>query len=277
MCALLGPRQCGKTTIAKEYAGLIKKKIHFFDCENPLHLAKLVSPMLTLGRLERLIIIGEVQLRTDLFSVIRVLVDENKNIKFLITGSASRDLIRQSSETLAGRVGYHQITPFNIREADDWKKLWLRGGFPRSYLANSDKSTEIWRDEYIKTFLERDILNLGLEISSIAAGKLWWMLSFMHGQILNIDNLSAALSLDRRTIFRYLNVLEGVFMITILRPWHSNLKKREVKSAKIYIRDSGILYRLLRLSVSDEEFPDDDSNNGSESSNISTFEEHIKP
>lgn len=140
--------------------------------------------MLTLSELDGLIVIDEIQLRPDLFPVIRVIVDENKSVKFLITGSASRDLIRQSSETLAGLIGYHQITPFNMQEVGDWKRLWIRGGFPRSYLANSDKSSQRWRDEYIKSFLERDILKLGLEISPVIASKLWRMLSFMHGQVI---------------------------------------------------------------------------------------------
>ena len=254
VCALLGPRQCGKTTLAKTYVNQIHDQVHFFDCENPLHIARLENPLLTLGSLNGLIVIDEVQLRPDLFSVLRVLVDENPNQKFLITGSASRDLLQQSSETLAGRIGYHQITPFSLEEVKDWQLLWKVGGFPRSFLARSAKSSERWRDEYIKTFLERDILYLGLEVSPQLAGKLWRMLAHMHGRILNIHSLSKSLGVDQRTVKRYLGILEGAFMINLLKPWYANLGKREVKSPKVYIRDSGLLHRLLGFSDENLEF-----------------------
>jgi hypothetical protein len=197
--------------------------------------------------LKGLIIIDEVQLRPDLFPVLRVLVDEDPGCKFLITGSASRDLLQQSSETLAGRIGYNQITPFTLEEVDDFEKLWQLGGFPKSFLASSAKASERWRSEYIKTFLERDILKLCFELIPNIAGRLWRSLSHMHGQILNIHKLSNSLMLDQRTVKRYLSILEGAFMITMLRPWHSNGQKREVKSPKVYIRDSGILHTLLGL------------------------------
>ncbi|CAK6513475.1 ATP-binding protein [Rickettsia helvetica] len=254
VCGLVGPRQSGKTTLVKSYLNSIEIPTHFFDCENPLHLARLENPMLTFQELQGLIVIDEVQLRPDLFPVLRVIVDNNKESKFLVTGSASRDLLNQSSETLAGRIGYHQVTPFTLEEVKDWKLLWKRGGFPKSFLAASNKLSERWRDEYIKTFLERDILKLGFDLTPSIVNKLWRMLSFMQAQVLNIHHLSQSLGIDHRTVKRYLNILESAFMITLLRPWHNNSKKREVKSPKIYIRDSGLLYRLLGLSDEEIEF-----------------------
>ena len=254
ICALLGPRQCGKTTIVKNFASNIKEPLAFFDLENPLHIARLESPMLALEDGKEFIIIDEVQLRPDLFPVLRVLVDENPSKKFLITGSASRDLLKQSSETLAGRIGYLQITPFNISEVKDWKKLWRVGGFPKSFLSKSEIASERWRDEYIKTFLERDILKLGFDITPHLITKLWKMIAYSHGQILNIHSLGQSLGIDQRTVKKYLEILEGAFMINILKPFHTNLMKRQVKSPKIYIRDSGLLHRLLGLGQNDIEF-----------------------
>ena len=247
VCALLGPRQCGKTTLAKELASQSQIPVHFFDCENPLHLARLKSPLIAFQELQGLIVIDEVQRRPDLFPVLRVLVDEDKSKQFLITGSASRDLIHQSSETLAGRIGYYQITPFSLDEVEDWHKLWLRGGFPKSYLASSSKLSLRWRDEYILSFLERDLPALGFNITPYLIGKLWRMLAHLHGQTLNYHDLSRSLDVDQRTIKKYLHILEGAFMITLLKPWHTNLSKREVKAPKIYIRDTGLLHRLFML------------------------------
>lgn len=254
VCALLGPRQSGKTTLARNYAEKLDAKVVFYDCENPTHLAKLESPMLAFENSSNLIVIDEIQLRPDLFPVIRVLVDENPSRKFLILGSASRDLIRQSSETLAGRIGYQQITPFSVNETQNWKQLWHRGGFPKSFLAKSDLLSERWRSEYIKTFLERDVLNLGFDITPSLLSKLWRMIAYLHGQILKIHSLSQSLGIDQRTTKKYLEILEGAFMIRLLRPFHTNLGKREVKSPKIYIRDTGLLHSLLGLSGENVEF-----------------------
>jgi predicted AAA+ superfamily ATPase len=251
VCALLGPRQCGKTTLAKTYGQSLPH--HYFDCENTIHLSRLENPLFTLKDLKGCIIIDEIQLRPDLFSALRVLVDEDPQKKFLITGSASRDLIHQSSQTLAGRIGYHQVTPFSIDEISDWKALWMRGGFPKSFLPETLQASLRWRDEYIKTFLERDLALLGFDMSAPLVGKLWRMLAHYHGQILNYAALATALSIDQRTLKRYLFALEGAFMITLLKPWHANLSKREVKSPKIYIRDTGLLHRLLQVDQDDIE------------------------
>lgn len=253
VCGLLGPRQCGKTTLALQYAQQFDLPVHTFDCEDPLHLTRLEHPMTALEDLQGLIVIDEVQRRPDLFPVLRVLVDRDPKKRFLITGSASRDLIEQSSETLAGRIGYIQLSPFSIDEAPDWKKLWHWGGFPKSYLAEDEALSLRWRDAYIQSFLERDVAQLGFDIMPREMGKLWRMLAHMNGQILNVHRLAESLSIDERTIKRYLNILEGTFMLMLLRPWHTNLGKREVKSPKVYIRDSGLLFRLL--SLKDDQTP----------------------
>lgn len=254
VCALTGPRQCGKTWLSKAYSNEIKGEVHWFDCENPLHIARLDSPMLALQDLKGLIVIDEVQLRPDLFPVIRVLVDSDPERRFLITGSASRDLLHQSSESLAGRIGYIEVTPFSLMEVSDYMKLWVFGGFPKSFLTDSHRTSEHWRSQYIKSFLERDLRNLGFDISPIKMGQLWRMLSIWHGQVLNINELSKSLMLDSRTISRYLDILEGAFMIRRLRPFHTNAGLREVKSSKVYIRDSGILHSLLGLTSSNVSF-----------------------
>lgn len=247
VCGLLGPRQCGKTTLSLQYAAQFSFPVHTFDCENPIHLTRLEDPLTALESLDGLIVIDEVQRRPDLFPVLRVLVDRYPEKRFLITGSASRDLIAQSSETLAGRIGYIQLSPFSIDEVSDWRQLWHRGGFPKSYLAVDEASSLKWRDSYIQSFLERDVAQLGFDIMPRAMGQLWRMLAHMNGQILNVHKLAEAIDVDKRTINRYLSILEGTFMITLLRPWHTNLGKREVKSPKVYIRDSGLLFRLLSL------------------------------
>lgn len=249
--ALLGPRQVGKTTLAKMYAeSHPKKNISFFDLENPLDLAQLENPMISLSRLtDQLIIIDEIQNRPDLFPVLRVLVDESeKNRKFLILGSASRDLIRQSSETLAGRIGYIELPPFTLDEVHNSELLWLRGGFPRSYLAQNNQDSYRWREAYITTFLERDIPSLGFQIPAPQMRRFWLMLAHYHGQIFNASELGRSFGVSDHTVRRYLDILVGTFMIRQLSPWFENLSKRQVKSPKIYFRDSGLLYALLGIS-----------------------------
>jgi predicted AAA+ superfamily ATPase len=222
----------------------------FFDLENPLDLARLESPMLALSSISnKLIVIDEIQRRPDLFPVLRVLVDRNeKGQKFLILGSASRDLIHQSSETLAGRVGYIELPPFSLFEAKDSDKLWLRGGFPRSYLSKTDQDSYLWRQNYITTFLERDIPSLGFNIPALQMRRFWLMLAHYHGQIFNASELGRSLGISDHSVRRYLDILAGTFMMRILYPWFENLQKRQVKSPKIYFRDSGILNALLGIS-----------------------------
>lgn len=245
--ALLGPRQCGKTTIAKRYSQQ-KEHLHYFDCENPFDLARLDAPMLALQDLTGLIIIDEIQRRPDLFPVLRVLVDAKKRgRKFLILGSASRDLIKQSSESLAGRVSYLEITPFNFTETHDLKKLWFRGGFPRSYLSRNVSDSNAWRNAYITTFLEQDIPNLGITIPAQTLRRFWLMLSHYHGNIFNASELGRSLGVAHTTIRHYIDILTGTFMVRQLQPWFENINKRQVKAPKIYFRDSGIFHTLCGI------------------------------
>jgi predicted AAA+ superfamily ATPase len=254
MCAVLGPRQVGKTTLANLYAEqYFPGKTLFLDLENPLDLQRLENPILTLSSAEQpLIVIDEIQRRPELFPILRVLVDreEKKGRKWLILGSASRDLIRQSSETLAGRIGYIELHPFCLFEVPNSAPLWLRGGFPRSYLAASDADSLLWRQGYITTFLERDIPNLGFAIPPQQLQRFWLMLAHYHGQIFNASELARSLAISDHTVRRYLDILAGTFMVRILFPWFENLKKRQVKSPKIYFRDSGVLHALVGINDS---------------------------
>src|SRR3990167_6992823 len=232
VCALLGPRQCGKTTLARQYADREKYiNVYRFDLEDPQHHAQLEYPKLALASLEGLVIIDEIQLRPNLFSYLRVLVDEKPDSRYLILGSASRDLICQSSESLAGRIGYIEMTPFNLLEcgADALKTLWMRGGFPKSYLAKNELLSELWRKAYIQTFLERDLSLLGFHLSPFEMRKLWVMLAHYHGNILNYAELSRSLAVSDTTVRRHIDILQGAFMLRVLKPWFANIKKRQVK------------------------------------------------
>lgn len=255
VCALLGPRQVGKTTLAKQYIqefGI--EDVHTFDLEDPIDLARLENPMLALSNLShKLIVIDEIQRRPDLFPVLRVIVDRtNRQQKFLILGSASRDLILQSSDTLAGRIGYIELPPFMLFEVNDSKKLWIEGGFPESYLAKSQKASALWRKEYINTFLERDIAALGFNIPPEQMRRFWMMLAHYHGQTFNASEISHSLGISDHTARRYLDVLAGTFMIRILLPWFEKLNKRQVRSPKIYFRDSGILHSLIHIENNEQ-------------------------
>ena len=189
ICALLGPRQCGKTTLAKVYTNIHKDEdVHFFDLEDPLDLARLDNPKIAFEALKGIIVIDEIQLRPNLFSVLRVIVD-NTNIKFLILGSASQELIQQSSETLAGRISYLEMSPFSLQEVDDIQRLWLCGGFPKSYLSSTDKISMNWRKAYVRTFLEKDIPSFGFNISPHVIRRFWMMLTHYHGQVFNASEI----------------------------------------------------------------------------------------
>jgi len=253
--AILGSRQCGKTTLARMYADrFVNEPVTRFDLEDPTHLARLESPMLALENLEGLVMLDEVQRSPGLFEVLRVLVDrENNPARFLILGSASRDLIRQSSETLAGRIGHIELTPFSLEEAGKTgvSRLWFRGGYPPSFLATSEEIGATWRRAYISTFLERDIPNLGFSIPPTALRRFWMMLAHYHGQTMNYSELGRSFGASDNTIRRYLDLLSSTFMVRQLPPWHENIKKRQVKAPKIYIRDSGIFHTLLGVDTPD--------------------------
>jgi predicted AAA+ superfamily ATPase len=246
--ALLGPRQCGKTTLARLF-GAGRQAIHF-DLESQPDQRRLQNPELILGSFQGLVILDEIQVMPELFNVLRVLVDRPETqARFLILGSASPDIIRNVSETLAGRVELVELAGFDLREtgADTWEHLWLRGGFPRSFLAASDEDSLAWREGFIRTFLERDIPQLGIRIPVAAMRRFWTMLAHHHGQIWNASELARAMGLSDKTVRSYLDILTGTFMIRQLQPWYENIGKRQVKAPKVYLRDSGVLHSLLSL------------------------------
>lgn len=252
--ALLGPRQSGKTTLARQFAASgihpFNAALNYFDLEDPAHLERLASPMLALEPLRGLVVIDEIQYRPDLFPVLRVLADrEQTPAKFLILGSASRDLIRQGSETLAGRIAFVEVTPFSLVETgvDTSDMLWLRGGFPLSFLAESGDASWRWREAYIKTFLERDIPALGIQIPAATLRRFWMMLTHYHGQQFNASEIGKSLGAADTTVSRYLDILVGTFMVRRLTPWFENIKKRQIKTPKLYFRDSGVYHRLLGI------------------------------
>jgi predicted AAA+ superfamily ATPase len=247
--ALLGPRQCGKTTLARIFAK--ERTTVFFDLESQPDLNRLQNPQLMLGSLRGLVIIDEIQAMPELFRVLRVLVDRPENkTRFLILGSASPDLVKNASETLAGRVEFVELSGFDLQEAGAnlATVLWLRGGFPRSFLASSDDDSLAWREAFIQTFLARDIPQLGIAVPPATMRRFWTMLAHYHGQIWNASELGRSLDLSDKTVRSYLDILTGTFMIRQLQPWYENLSKRQVKAPKIYLRDSGLLHALLSLS-----------------------------
>ena len=241
--AILGPRQCGKTTISKEI-----KFDHYFDLENPAHLASFENPQFLLESLDGLVVIDEIQRKPELFPLIRYLVD-NFQKKFLTLGSASRELLQQSSESLAGRIGYYYLSGFSLENVgtNNLEKMWLRGYFPRSYLAKNETESVLWRENYISTFLERDIPQLGISVPAPTLRRFWTMLSHYHGQILNYSELGQSFGISDVTVKKYISILESTFMVRILSPWFSNTKKRLVKSPKLYLSDSGIFHSLLSV------------------------------
>jgi hypothetical protein len=247
---LTGPRQCGKTTLARQL--LPEDSVNYFDLEDPISLERLDEPMTALGPLEDLVVIDEVQRRPDLFPVLRVLADRQDNpARFLILGSASGNLLRQSSESLAGRVERITIGGFSVAElgADAIPELWRRGGFPRSYLARTEEASVVWRKQFIQTLLERDLPQWGVRVAAVALQRFWTMLAHYHGQTWNAAEPARALGVNESTCRSYLDVLTDALMIRQLQPWHANIKKRQVKSPKVYVRDSGLLNRLLGLDT----------------------------
>ena len=249
---IVGARQVGKTTLARMVVARKKGPYAYFDLENPEDLARLADPMLALKDLKGLVVIDEIQQHPDLFSVLRVLVDRPKsNTRFLVLGSASPDLLRQSSETLAGRIIYHELGGFTLGEVGvhNQKRLWLRGGFPRSYLARSHIESDEWRKGFIRTFLERDLPQLGITIRSTTLRRFWTMLAHYHGQILNTSEFSRSFGVADTTIRNYLDLMSSALVIRQLLPWRENIAKRQVKAPKIYIADSGILHALLNIKT----------------------------
>ena len=247
--AILGPRQCGKTTLARTLGA-----DHTFDLENPQDLARLEQPQLALEDLTGLIVIDEIQRMPDLFPLLRYLVDQGKDRKFVILGSASRDLIRQSSESLAGRIAYFQLGGFRLSDVgpEAVKNLWWRGGLPRSFLAESDDESLLWRNQYIATFLERDIPQLGIAIPARTLRRFWIMLSHYHGQILNYAELGRSFGISDMTVRKYCDILEGTYMVRILQPWSVNTGKRLVKRPKLYLRDSGLFHALQSIETTEQ-------------------------
>ncbi len=249
--AILGPRQCGKTTAAKQYIETqsVFPKENYFDLENYRDIARLTDPLLSLSSLSGLIVIDEIQRAPNLFETLRVLSDNKElNQHYLILGSASRDLIAQSSETLAGRITYLELTPFMFDEIHEIERLWVRGGYPLSVLAANDEISAAWRKGYIRTFLERDIPALGINIPSEQLRRFWMMLAHYHGNIFNASELGRSLGMSHKTMKEYADILTGTFMVRQLQPWHENIGKRQIKTPKIYIRDSGIFHTLIGIN-----------------------------
>lgn len=247
---LVGPRQCGKTTLAREL--LSEESINYFDLEDPTSLARLDEPMTALQPLKGLVVIDEVQRRPDLFPALRVLADRrNAPARFLILGSASGDLLRQTSESLAGRMERIVIGGFTLTElgVDAEPVLWRRGGFPLSYLAASEANSLAWRKSFIQTLLERDLPQWGVRVPALALQRFWTMLAHYHGQTWNAAEPARALGVSESTTRRYLDLLTDALMIRQLQPWHANIRKRQVKAPKVYVRDSGLLHQLLGIAT----------------------------
>lgn len=247
---ILGPRQVGKTTLARAFAGTSRGAAHRLDLENPDDVSRLSEPMLALERLTGLVLIDEIQRRPDLFQVLRVLVDRpGGKARFLVLGSASPELLRQSSETLAGRIAYHELGGFSLGETGvrHRDRLWRRGGFPRSYLARSESDSYEWRSHFVRTFLERDIPLLGLRLPPASLRRFWAMLAHYHGQAWNASEIARSFGLSDTAVRGYLDTLRGTFMVRLLPPWFENLGKRQVKAPKVYLADTGLLHSLLGI------------------------------
>ena len=253
--AILGPRQCGKSTLARQY--LKGQSAAYLDLQNRIDLNRLAEPELFLEQhRQELVCLDEIQRRPEFFAVLRSEIDRDRRPgRFLILGSASRELIQQSSESLAGRIAYLRLTPFlrsETKRVADWQALWVRGGFPDSLLAEDVEDSFAWRQDFIQTFLERDIPALGLNLPVLVVQRLWQMLAHYHGQTINYSKLAGVVDVSVPTLKKYLAILEQTYMIRLLPPYATNLKKRLVRSPKVYVRDSGILHALLEIERYDQ-------------------------
>ena len=249
--AILGARQVGKTTLAGEVQKGWKQR-HAFDLESPADLGRLADPDLALRPLKGLVVLDEIQRQPDLFPLLRVLADRRPiRTRFLILGSASPEMLRQGNESLAGRIAFYPLDGFSLQEVGvaNHEKLWLRGGFPDSYLASSNPRSVAWRQQFVSTFLERDIPQLGIRVGAATLRRFWTMLAHYHGQVWNASEFGRSFGVADNTVRNYLDILTSAFVVRQLQPWHENLKKRQVKSPKVYLSDSGILHSLLGLNT----------------------------
>jgi predicted AAA+ superfamily ATPase len=249
--ALLGPRQVGKTTLARQFAAQWHGPHHHFDLEDPDDLARLSDPSFALRPLTGLVVLDEIQTQPQLFPLLRVLADRpDAPARFLLLGSAAPALLRNTSESLAGRVIFHELGGLDMEEASPaaMDDLWLRGGFPLAFLAPDNVASRSWREAFIRTYLERDLPQLGINLPALTLRRFWTMLGHYHAQTWNGSELARALGVSDKTVSRYLDILEGTFMAWRLRPWHANLGKREVKAPKVYLRDTGLLHSLLGIT-----------------------------
>ena len=247
---LLGARQVGKTTLALSLARTFTSEVTRFDLEDPRAVARLADPMLALAGLEGLVILDEIQHRPELFPSLRVLADRRPiRTRFLIVGSASPGLLRQSAESLAGRIAYHELPGLSMEEVGTVRleKLWLRGGFPRAFIARSERESFEWRERFLRTFLERDLRQLGVSAGAQAMHRFWSMLAHAHGQLWNASEIGRSMALADTTVRGYLDRMSDAFVMRQLTPWHENLGKRQVRAPKIYVRDSGLLHALLGI------------------------------
>ena len=249
--AILGPRQIGKTTLARQVGRAYQGSTHRLDLESPADLNRLAEdPELVLDELRGLVVIDEVQRRPDLFPILRVLADRRpRRARFLVLGSASPDLLRQSSESLAGRITYYRLGGLGLDEVghEHLNRLWLRGGFPEAWLARSNSGAFLWLESFVRTFLERDIQELGIRVPGPALRRFWTMLAHWHGQVWNSSEFARSFGVADTTIRRYLDILTGALVVRQLQPWHANIAKRQVKAPKVYLRDAGVLHALLGI------------------------------